>query len=155
MEKLERMNILLVGNNPIELSTIEKSIAGFGRGLLKTTSIFDLQSLKSRIKNLKPAGIFIDDKFSINDIKNFIYTLHRNKNTSHIPVTLIKSSNFTNYPNSGADDFMLHTNLSGKGIYQSVLSGSKFRKTLSYLPHFSHPKNTLHQLKNAVLNSFF
>jgi len=133
MEKLERMNILLVGNNPIELSVVEKAIAGFGRGLLKTTYIFDLKSLANSIKVLNPAGIFIDDKLNIRDIKKAIYKLHRNKRTAHIPVTLIKSSNFTNYPNLGADDFILNSNMSGKSVYNSVMSGSRFRKTSAYL----------------------
>ncbi len=133
MEKLERMNILLVGNNPIELSTVDNSIEGFSRGLLKTTFIFDLKSIAQSIKKLNPAGIFIDDKLNIKEIKNAILKLRRNKSTSHIPVTLIKSSNFSSYPNLGVDDFILNTNISGKGIYKSVANGAKFRKSSLFL----------------------
>ncbi len=155
MEKLERMNILLVGNNPIELSTVDSSIEGFGRGLLKTTFIFDLKSIAQSIKKLNPAGIFIDDKLNIKEIKNTILKLRRNKNTSHIPITLIKSSNFLSYPNLGADDFILHTNMSGKGIYQSVTNGARFRKSSVFFKNvYLKQQGKLAKL-HASLNTLF
>lgn len=132
MERLEHMNILMIGNNPIELSNVDESVANFSRGALKTTFLFDFTKLTDSIKNINPAGVFIDDKLNIEDIKRAIFRLHRNKNTAHIPVTIIKSSNFANYPNLGADDFILNSAITGKAIYKSVLNGKRFRKSRIY-----------------------
>lgn len=132
MERLENMNILMVGNNPIELSLVDDSITKFGRGALKTTFLFDLSKLTSSLKNLNPAGVFMDDKLNIKEVKKAIYRMHQNKNTAHIPVTIIKSSNFENYPNLGADDFILNTHLTGKSIYNSVINGKQFRISRIY-----------------------
>ena len=132
MKRLEEMNILMVGNCPIELSSVDESITKFSRGALKATFLFDLTKLTSSLKHLNPAGVFMDDKLNINDIKNAIYRMNRNKTTAHIPVTIIKSSNFENYPNLGADDFILNSNLTGRSIYKSVINGKQFRISRIY-----------------------
>lgn len=133
MKRLEQMNILLVGNNPTELSIVNQSAVSFRKTVLKATVLFDFKKLSQSIKNLNPSGIFIDDKLNLKEIKRVISKLHNSKNTSHIPVTIIKSSNYTNYPNLGADDFILHTNLNGSSIYNSVVNGRQFRKSRIYV----------------------
>lgn len=133
MERLEQMNILMIGNNPIELSDVDRSVFNFSRGALKTTFLFDLTTLATSLKNLNPSGVFIDDKLNIKEIKRAIFRMHRNKNTAHIPVTIIKSSNFANYPNLGADDFILNSSMGGQSIYKSVINGKRFRKSRIYL----------------------
>lgn len=126
------MNILIVGNSPIELSSVDESITNFSRGVLRTTFLFNLTKLTSSLKNLNPAGVFMDDQLNIKEVKRAIFRMHRNKNTAHIPVTIIKSSNFANYPNLGADDFILNSAISGKTIYNSVINGKRFRKSRIY-----------------------
>lgn len=133
MERLEQMNILLIGNNPIELSDVDESVYNFSRGALRATFLFDLSKLASSLKNLNPSGVFIDDKLNIKEIKRAIFKMHKNRNTAHIPVTIIKSSNFANYPNLGADDFILNSSMSGQSIYKSVLNGKRFRKSRIYI----------------------
>ncbi len=132
MKNLQKMNILFVGNNSNELAIVNQSVASFSRGILKTTVLFDLKKLAQSIKKINPAGIFIDDRFNLKEIGRIISKLHSSKNTSHIPITILKSSNFINYPKLEADDFILRSNLSGSSIYNSVINGKRFRKSRVY-----------------------
>jgi len=156
MKRLEHMNILLVGNNPTELSIANQSVVAFRKSILKTTVLFNFKKLTQSIKLLNPSGIFIDDKLNLKEIKKVIYKLHRNKNTSHIPVTIIKSSNYTSYPNLGADDFILHTNLNGSSIYNSVINGKQFRKSRIYfIKVYRKQKGKIAQAKEKLEEIIF
>jgi len=132
MGRLAPINILLVGNNPIELSKVQKSINSFKKGFMKATFLFDLKMLKQSISNLNPSAIFIDDNYNLKDVRKEISRIHSNTHTSHIPITLLKSSNYSNFPKLDADDFILKSNLSGKSIYNSVLNGRRFRISRIY-----------------------
>lgn len=132
MKNLQKMNILFVGNNPSELAVVNQSVSTFSRGILKPTILFDLKKLSQKIKKINPAGIFIDDRYNLNEIGKVISRLHGNKNTSHIPITILKSSNYISYPKLEADDFILRSNLTGNIIYRSVINGKRFRKSRIY-----------------------
>ena len=133
MKRLEPYTILLVGNNPMVLSSLHDKVRKYRHRSLKTTFLFDLSKLTTYIKKLHPAAIFIDDSLNMREVRRTIFRLHNHKNTAHIPVTLIKSSNFTNYPNLEADDYLLRDNLNPASMYQSVVNGRRFRKTRIYL----------------------
>lgn len=133
MKRLEPYTILMVGNNPIALSAVAQKTGNYNHNSLKTTFLFDLSKLSGYIKKLHPAAIFIEDSLNMKEVRRTIFRLHSHKNTAHIPVTLIKGSNFTNYPNLGADDYLLKGNLSASSIYQSVKNGRQFRTSRIYL----------------------
>jgi hypothetical protein len=151
MKRLERMSILFVGNNPNELAIVNKSVSSFSRGILKATILFDLKKLTQSIKKLNPAGVFIDDRYNLGDIRKAISKLHGNKSTSHIPITILKSSNYLNYPKLEADDFILRSNLTGSSIYNSVINGKRFRKSRVYFRKlYRNQKGKFVELKDRV-----
>lgn len=126
------MNILFVGNNPNELAIVNQSVSSFSRGILKATVLFDLKKITQSIKKLNPAGIFIDDRYNLKEIRKVVSQLHANKSTSHIPITILKSSNYLSYPKLEVDDFILRSNITGNSIYNSVINGKRFRKSRIY-----------------------
>lgn len=132
MKRLAPMNILLVGNNPLELSDVYNQISSFKKGLLKTTVLFDLKKIKQHIKNLNPSAIFIDDKYSTKELSRAISRIHGSEDTHHIPITLMKSTNRSTHSGLEVDDFLLKTNLTGSSIYASITNGRRFRKSRIY-----------------------
>lgn len=132
MKSLAPMNILLVGNNPLELSDVHSSISSFRKGLLKTTVLFDLKKIGQHIKNLNPSAIFIDDRYSTKELTRAISRIHGREETTHIPITLMKSSNHSTHSALEVDDFVLKTNLTGHAIYTSITNGRRFRKSRIY-----------------------
>lgn len=145
------MNILFVGNNPNELAIVNQSVSSFSRGVLKATVLFDLKKLTQSIKKLNPAGIFIDDRYNLNEIRKVVTQLHGNKSTSHIPITILKSSNYLSYPKLEVDDFILRSNLSGNSIYNSVINGKRFRKSRIYFRKlYRSRKGRLVEMKDRV-----
>ena len=155
MGRLAPINILMVGNNPIELSAVHKSINSFKKGFMKATFLFDLKMLKQSIKNLNPSAIFIDDTYNLKDVRKEISRIHGNTNTSHIPITLLKSSNYSSFPKLEADDFMLKSNLTGKSIYKSVLNGRRFRISRIYFKKaYRVQKGKMAELKEKLQELF-
>lgn len=155
MKRLAPMNILLVGNNPLELSDVHASISSFRKGLLKTTVLFDLKKIGQSIKNLNPSAIFIDDRYSTKDLRKAIARVHRNAETNHIPITLLKSSNYGNVAGIEADDFMMKTDLNGSSIYASITNGRRFRKSRIYFNKvYRKRKGQLLELKEKVEDFF-
>ena len=89
----DSMNILLVGNNPRELTDIYSSISAFKSPSFKLEVAFDLRNIFRRIRKFKPATILIDDRLNHRKLNRLIKRIHRNAHTHDIPVTILKSSN--------------------------------------------------------------
>lgn len=151
MKRIEQMNILVVGNNTAELASVNQIISSFRKGVMKATVLFDLKKLSQSIKKLNPAGIFIDDRYNLKEIGKVIKQLHSNESTTHIPITILKSSNFINYPKLEADDFILQSNLTGNSIYSSVINGKRFRKSRIYFRKlYRNQKGKFIEMKERV-----
>ena len=155
MKRLAPMNILLVGNNPVELSDLYKQISSFKKGLLKATVLFDLRKIKQSVKNLNPSAIFIDDRYNPVELKRTINKIHGSDDTSHISITLMKSSNYNNHPELEADDFVLKDNVTGNSVYASIVNGRRFRKSRIYFKKaYRKRKGQLKEIREKVESYF-
>jgi hypothetical protein len=151
MKRLAPMNILLVGNNPVELSNVYNSISSLGKGLLNTTVLFDLKKIKQSIKQLSPSAIFIDDRYGMKELRRTISSIHGNSDTNHISITLLKSSNYSNYPKLEADDFILKSGMDGHSIHTSVKNAMRFRKSRIYINKaYRKRKGQLIEMKEKI-----
>lgn len=149
------MNILLVGNNPLELSDVYHQISSFKKGLLKTTVLFDLKKIKKYVKDLNPSAIFIDDRYSTKELRRTITRIHGTEDTHHIPITLLKSSNMSTSANLEVDDFVLKSNLTGSSIYASIINGGRFRRSRIYFKKvYRKRKGQLHEIKEKIETIF-
>lgn len=128
----EVLKLLVVGNNPIELSKVTEQIEKIDRK--KDVRIaFDFQSIIDRLSNFKPDFILIDDNIGKAELRHVVDRLLNNRHTKNIPITVLKNSNYHEAISSGVMDYILKENLSGESIYKALSNSLKIRKTQLYL----------------------
>ena len=129
----ESMNVLLVGNNPGEVSDIYDHISSFKRPIFRIAIAFNLIRIFRRIRKFKPASILIDDRLNRKRLRKLIQRLHRNPNTSEIPVTLLKSTNDEFGIRTGIDEYILKEGLTAEKLRNTILNSRRLRRTSIYL----------------------
>jgi DNA-binding NarL/FixJ family response regulator len=136
METVERkhtVNVLLVGNNPIELSNILSKVKESHNSVMAEIA-FDLRSLLQRLVDFAPNHIVIDDNIGKEELSQALTELTSNKKTREIPITVLKNSNYEEaIPAGGVWDYLLKQNLSAESFVVSLRNSLKFRRTQLYL----------------------
>lgn len=145
------VRILLIGNNPIEMSNLLEVIAKVpGRSII-TEIAFDVKSILSRLVKFDPTFILIDDNIGREELSHTIDSLTHNAKTRDVPITVIKNSNYTEALAS-ADilDFLLKKNLTTDSLYNMIRNTLKFRRTRQFLSEaYNKRKGLLLRLTNS------
>ncbi len=130
----EPLNVLLIGNNPIEMGNVMDKIKQLRGRIVNTEIAFDTKSLMERLVRFNPNFILIDDNIGQPEFSHTIQALSRNKKTRDLPITVLKNSNFMETVGSnGFIDYLLKKNLSVEALYSAVKNTLKFRRTQLYL----------------------
>jgi CheY-like chemotaxis protein len=130
----ETIYILLVGNNPIELSSVLDKIRDVRNQRIVTEIAFDITSIVERLGTFSPDFILIDDNIGKEKLIQTAQKLSRNKKTRNIPITVLKNSNYHEATtSSNIIDYLLKQNLSGQGLYNMLRNTLKFRRTQKFL----------------------
>ncbi len=125
----EPLNVLLLGNNPIDLTrTLEKLNQIHGRRII-TEFAFDLESLLERLIRFKPNYILIDDNIGKSELTQAIQALGKTKKTRDIPITVLKNSNYRESSGAGILDYILKQNFSAESFYSMLRNSLKFKRT--------------------------
>ena len=128
------LNVLLIGNNPIDMSrTLEKINQVRGRKII-TEIAFDLRSVAERLLRFNPNFILIDDNIGKTEMALAVDTLTRTRKTKNIPITVLKNSNYQEATtSSGILDYVLKQNFSADSLYNALRNSLKFKRTHRYL----------------------
>jgi CheY-like chemotaxis protein len=126
------LKLLVVGNNPIELSKVLDQIEKIDR-VKEVRIAFDFQSIIDRLSGFKPDFILIDDNIGRPELRHVVDKLLRERRTRNIPITVLKNSNYHEAISSGVMDYILKENLSADSIYKALRNNLKIRKTQMYL----------------------
>jgi DNA-binding NarL/FixJ family response regulator len=130
----EPMHVLLVGNNPIELSAVLKKLQDVRGFKIVTEIAFDVKSIMERLIRFNPNFILIDDNLGKSELKETINTLSSNAKTKDIPITLLKNSNYhESLMANSILDYLLKQNLSTDAIYNTLKNSLRFKRTQLYL----------------------
>lgn len=130
----ESLNVLLVGNNPIELSRVLDSLKKVPGKRIITEIAFDLKSICERLLRFEPNFILIDDNVGKTELREAVHTFSSNKKTQGVPITVLKNSNYTEALGSTSIlDYLLKQNLSTESLYNSLKNSLKLRRTQLYL----------------------
>lgn len=130
----EPLNVLLIGNNPIEMGNVMDKIKQMRGRIVNTEIAFDTKSLLERLVRFKPNYILIDDNIGQPEFSHTLQALSRNKKTRDLPITVLKNSNFIETVGSnGFIDYLLKKNLSVEALYSAIKNTLKFRRTQLYL----------------------
>lgn len=133
-QNLNPLNVLLIGNNPIELGTVLEKLKQVRNRKIITEIAFDLRSILERLISFDPNFIFIDDNIGRKELQETMKQLSSNRKTKDIPITVLKSSNYQEaFGASGILDYLLKQNLSADALYNTVKNSLRFRTTQRYL----------------------
>lgn len=129
----EPLNVLLIGNNPIDLTkTLEKINQIHGRRII-TEIAFDLRSIVERLIKFNPNFILIDDNIGKLQLTETINTLSKSRKTKDVPITVLKNSNYRESSTAGILDYVLKQNFSAESFYSILRNSLKFKRTQLFL----------------------
>ena len=130
----DSVNILLIGNNPIEMSSMLNTIAKVPGRRIITEIAFDVRSSWDRMIKFQPNFILIDDNIGRRELSQTVESLVHNLKTKDVPITVLKNSNYEEAVVS-ADimDYLLKRNLTAESLYNAIKNTLKFRRTRQYL----------------------
>jgi len=130
----DSVNILLIGNNPIEMSSMLHTIAKVpGRKIIAEIA-FDVKSGLERLIKFQPNFILIDDNIGRRELSHTVESFMHNTKTRDVPITVLKNSNYEEAVVS-ADimDYLLKRNLTAESLYNAIKNTLKFRRTRQYI----------------------
>ena len=131
---LDPINILLIGNNPIEMGSVLEKLKQVRGQRIITEIAFDLRSILERLIRFNPNFIFIDDNIGRNELAETVKSLSSNKKTKDIPITVLKNSNYhESLASSSILDYLLKQNLSPEDLYKTLKNSLRLRRTQLYL----------------------
>lgn len=131
---LDPINVLLIGNNPIEMGSVLDKLKQVRGQRIITEIAFDLRGLLERLMRFNPNFIFIDDNIGRNEMMETVKSLSSNKKTKDVPITVLKNSNYSeSLASTSILDYLLKQNLSPEDLYKTVKNSLRFRKTQLYL----------------------
>jgi CheY-like chemotaxis protein len=137
------LNVLLIGNNPMELGTVLEQLKQVRTQKIITEIAFDLKGIVERLIIFRPNFIFIDDNIGRVELRETIKKLSSNRKTKDIPITVLKSSNYHEALGSGSIlDYLLKQNLSADALYNTVKNSLRFKKTHLYLQRIYQKRKT-------------
>jgi CheY-like chemotaxis protein len=130
----EPLSVLLIGNNPLDMSkTLDMIHQLRGRKVI-TEIAFDFKSIAERLMRFTPNFILIDDNIGKLEMAQTMETLNRNTKTRDVPITVLKNSNYHEASTtSTALDYILKQNFSPESLYTAIRNSLKFRRTQAYL----------------------
>lgn len=109
----DKIPVLIIGNNPIEMTSIYNILIGIRSNNYLTDVCFNVKDSFDRITKTKPEVIFIDDNLILDDIKKMIRVLKQNTKTKQIKIITLKSSDWGyKIIDDVADDYILKDTIS-------------------------------------------
>jgi PleD family two-component response regulator len=148
--QVEALKLLVVGNNPIELSKILEKIEKIDRPK-EVRIAFDFHSILDRLQTFRPDFILIDDNIGRTELRHVVDEMLSERRTKNVPIMVLKNSNYHEAIGTGVMDFILKENLSAEAIYKALRNTLKIRKTQLYL--YNSYKKRKGQLMRLFRNS--
>ena len=128
------VNILLIGNNPLEMSSMLNTIAQVPGRKIMTEIAFDVKSSLERLIKFQPNFILIDDNIGRTELTHTVESLAHNSKTKGIPIAVLKNSNYEeSITSADVMDYLLKKTLSTESLYNAIKNILKFIRTRQYL----------------------
>ncbi|MEO5976661.1 MAG: hypothetical protein ABIS36_13805 [Chryseolinea sp.] len=142
---MQTLNVLLVGNNPIEMGRVLEKLNQIRGTRIITEIAFDMKSIVERLLKFHPNFILIDDNIGRTELVASVNSLSANRLTKDVPITVLKNSNYAeSLGASSILDYLLKQNLSPEDLYKTLKNSLRFKKTQLFL-------NTVHKKRGGRL----
>lgn len=119
--KRENIPVLIIGNNPIEMTSVYNILVTNTEKNYVADVCFDVKDCFDRIAKQKPKVILIDDNLLIDDINKLIKVLKSNTKTADIKVIVLKSTNWNFNVVDNVDDYILKDTISGGLLDRTII----------------------------------
>jgi PleD family two-component response regulator len=116
----EKIPVLIIGNNPIEMTSFYNMLIGNPMKHYLADVCFDVKDSFIRINRQKPDVILIDDNLFIDDINKLIRVLNQNTKTKSIKIIVLKSSNWNYNVIDNVNDYVLKDTINGNVLDQLI-----------------------------------
>ncbi|HEV8514128.1 MAG TPA: hypothetical protein VGQ59_12665 [Cyclobacteriaceae bacterium] len=130
---LEEMNVLMIGNNPLELAKVFNYLKNLPDKKVITEIAFDLKSGLQRLAKFNANFIILDDNLGRSELTHAVGSLSHYKKTKNVPVAVLKNSNYHEAFGGVAMNYILKENLSEKALYAAFRSSLISARAQSYL----------------------
>lgn len=130
---VNQLNVLIVGNNPIDLNRTFESLKKIRNHHVITEIAFDVASLFERLAHFRPHFILVDDNLGRHELQATVQALLANKSTKNVPITVLKNSNYHEAMNTGVMNYVLKDTMTGDSLYTAFVNSIKFKRTQFYL----------------------
>jgi hypothetical protein len=118
----EEMNVLMIGNNPLELAKVFNCLKNIRESKVIAETAFDLKSGLQRLTKFKPNFIIIDDNLGRRELTKAVGSFSHFRKTKNIPVTVLKNSNYQEAFGGVAMNYILKENLTQESLYSAFRS---------------------------------
>lgn len=130
---MEEMNVLMIGNNPLELSRVFNYLKNIPDKKVITEMAFDLKSGLQRLAKFNAHFIILDDNLGRHELTHAVGSLSHYKKTKNVPVAVLKNSNYQEAFGGVAMNYILKGDLSEKALYAAFRSSLISARAQSYL----------------------
>lgn len=127
----ESIRVLLVGNNPIEMSKVYESLKTLKDKIFKIDTSFSDDDTMKKIASTNPNCIIIDDNLGVVPLKSLIDKINL-LGKEALSITLLKTKNSQEVLH-GVQEYLMKESLTPDRIYFSLINAIRFRKTQKYL----------------------
>jgi hypothetical protein len=148
----EKLNVLLIGNNPIDMSGILSKLNQINSAKIATEIAFDIRSIVDRLVKFKPNYILIDDNIGRQELSEAVDTLSHSGKTKNVPITVLKNSNYEeSYSGKTVLDYILKTSVTTDSLYRVLKNSLRLRRTQQYL--YKALKNRRRKLTSLLMKT--
>jgi response regulator of citrate/malate metabolism len=136
-----QISVLLVGNNPIEMSFLYEKLSLLKSKISKIDTAFTQEDVLKKIFLMNPNCLLLDDNIGIKTLKAIIQNVNA-INKGMISITLIKTNNKQEVT-SGVQEYLMKKDLDSTKIYHALKNALRFKKTQQFLKikYYSGKKN--------------
>lgn len=118
--KRTKVSVLIIGNNPIEMTGIYNILVGFRSKSYLTDVCFNLKDCFDRINKSKPEVILVDDNLGAKHIQKMALVLRQNPKTSNIKIIALRSSSRSFQAIKNIDDHIIKDSINAKSLDKTI-----------------------------------
>jgi DNA-binding NarL/FixJ family response regulator len=122
--------VLLVGNNPLEMSLVYEKIFDLKDKIKRIETAFSHADMLNKIHLNHPNCVLLDDNMGIRPLKSIVQTIN-SLSKEAISITLLKSHNRQEVT-SGVHEYILKEGIDSTRVYKALRNALKFKRTQQF-----------------------
>ena len=128
--KISTVNVLLVGNNPLELAMCSEQLVNFKKRKFNIDIAFNNEECYRKSSKYYPSAIILDDSIGFMNLMEITDKFSKDSRFHNIPIIVIKNSNYYHAGISGnVAEFILKEDLERVSLPEIILSAILNQRT--------------------------